>query len=1396
MATVKNRIKQIADQFATQSEVQYPSDIFKDSIFQVTIGNKHFTNNELTFFRPPGVMEEETVGLLKKIFQEKYPSTRNNGIPKVPSKLDDKILVIKALQHHFNDIRNLLVKTRDSLSARVELEHLQKIKILIEHFENDKNTFPYHKFQDYIDNQDFIDIQDDMEDALHGLSTSTDEDDRIRKLLRQFARVYLLNKGDHTFVVNDPGLSKQDFQELLRDAYADKVQPSTLKGLLQLLENPMTIQDLNEEIRKSNETGDTAEKDRKAALESQKLLEKDKAAAEAAKIVAIADAAAASEAKEDAEKKAAVAEQAKAAAERAKAAAEMASDANKAAANAEVQKATAEANLSITAAVEATAKANAEAKMAKASAAAAQSAQTLAEQQADAARAAEQIAVAATAVAEADAAASRGKAVAAESKMTAGIEAAQVNTATKVAAALAEKESAVAAAEAKAAAAEVKARAAESEAERIAASSAASTEQKDAAAAAALAAKEAAVSAQSEAERGKAEADTLRKQAEEERNVMKGKLGDLETKAARDAEEATKLLDEANIAKINAEARAAAAASALTDLTVSGTATQEQLETAKAAAETAEAKSLEAERLASAADAAKTDAETRAAAAGEGKAAAETERNAAKAERNAAIREKSSAVEELATANAVAASSLEEAIKAKETAEAVAAESKATAASATASATEKQAAVAKANEAADIAKATATEATRKQAEAEAAAAEAIDSANTIRIAADASVQDITAQKEAVAADAAKARTDMATAQAAEADAKEKLRAIHTQIEASIAAQAEAKVIALAAEEDLAKSKGDLELANRDTHAAMAETKKVREEADIIMKSKNSTIEQKETARAEAELAKEQFRLLSESQGKQITGLETERDAALEEALAVKAKAAEAAAKVAEEHTAAMIAARKDAEATIHAAHTNAANTRAELEASNEQINELQRAIATEKSKQHTAAEEQASLQEQVRGIEETNNALQEQLGKLVAENHALGTKNETLLSDNNTLASELGHTREQLHRASRDQDYVDKILKETKPLGPGEGKTFSSVNKQLSAIVDKANEIRDPVEKRKIIAPVLKSIVQLLDPTLSKSSSVRGIAKKFNAEAKEHKAEQEDLRTPSRRHSFNNAANYMGKHPQKPNMANITSEEMARDQKGGAKLLKYCYEIANNKICDTPYSIIEEFEKASGQDVRHSAHEQFMMESLLQGILEEHFHTKEMKEFYVEAHAIDKKDLYENTKMFFGLLEVCNAIKSSKKDIDVIRLKTSEFDVSFDSFEQKIKNTKYDFLSAAVDELHATKSISMTYSKDHIYFYTNSNSFVNTYSIDSKLEIQEEYYEFNEELYFVNDSMLYLFYILTSYFYTKDRLFIPIGESLAKFERTTKRKKKVHSKSIQKLLQQRIDGRA
>jgi len=186
MATVKNRIKRIQEKFATQSEVQYPSDIFKDSIFQVTIGNKHFTNSELALFRPPGAMEEETVGLLKRIFQEKYPSTRNNGIPKVPSKLDDKILVIKALQHHFNDIRNLLVKTRDSLSARVELEHLQKIKILIEHFENDKNTFPYHKFQDYIDNQDFI---DELRTGLYAvdLFLKTTNPDRARAKAKVFS---------------------------------------------------------------------------------------------------------------------------------------------------------------------------------------------------------------------------------------------------------------------------------------------------------------------------------------------------------------------------------------------------------------------------------------------------------------------------------------------------------------------------------------------------------------------------------------------------------------------------------------------------------------------------------------------------------------------------------------------------------------------------------------------------------------------------------------------------------------------------------------------------------------------------------------------------------------------------------------------------------------------------------------------------------------------------------------------------------------------------------------------------------------------------------------------------------------------------------------------------------
>jgi len=244
---------------------------------------------------------------------------------------------------------------------------------------------------------------------------------------------------------------------------------------------------------------------------------------------------------------------------------------------------------------------------------------------------------------------------------------------------------------------------------------------------------------------------------------------------------------------------------------------------------------------------------------------------------------------------------------------------------------------------------------------------------------------------------------------------------------------------------------------------------------------------------------------------------------------------------------------------------------------------------------------------------------------------------------------------------------------------------------------------------------------------------------------------------------------------------------------GGGKLIKYCKQIANEEVCSTPFTLIEEFEAASKLDVKRSASEQHMFESFLEAILKEHFSSNTMKEFYFEAHEVIGRNNYEIANLCFKLLEICDAINKSKLDIDVVRLSSSELNSEFDDFEEKLVAANYDFFSAASKEIDAT--ICITFSKHHIYFYKQTNSFVNTYTIDNSMKITQEYYDFNEDLYYISDSVLYFFFILSNYFYMKPHMSTsPMVDVLDKFSRTLKRKKNTKSKSIKKLLEERWEN--
>ena len=192
------------------------TDIF-DELPVVFIGMYSFTNEELIEkFGDKTKNPEQVISLLKRVFQKKYPITRSNGLPKIPSRKVDKDLLQTLLQTYFKRLRVKILRDRkkhgNSMELRQMIDQLQQIKILQDHFEEDKETFPYHLFREFLDNQDSLDFKADLVQQIQKAKFKSQEDERVRSLLRQFAKLYLLQKGNDQFTVSDPGESKHRYQ--------------------------------------------------------------------------------------------------------------------------------------------------------------------------------------------------------------------------------------------------------------------------------------------------------------------------------------------------------------------------------------------------------------------------------------------------------------------------------------------------------------------------------------------------------------------------------------------------------------------------------------------------------------------------------------------------------------------------------------------------------------------------------------------------------------------------------------------------------------------------------------------------------------------------------------------------------------------------------------------------------------------------------------------------------------------------------------------------------------------------------------------------------------------------------------------------------------------------------
>jgi DNA repair exonuclease SbcCD ATPase subunit len=196
--------------------------------------------------------DENSIILLKRVFQKKYKITRtSSGLPRVPSRPEDKEQIIQLLQTYFNRLRGKIVQKRatsgDSVSLRENIDGIQQIKLLIDHFEDSTETFPYHMFKDYLDNKEYIKSTGDINKQMREFQFNKSQNERIRNLLRQFSMLYLKDKKQDQFDVRDPGVFSDRFKEFMNDRDVSKLPP-ILRDLLLLLDGKYSVVAENDEI--------------------------------------------------------------------------------------------------------------------------------------------------------------------------------------------------------------------------------------------------------------------------------------------------------------------------------------------------------------------------------------------------------------------------------------------------------------------------------------------------------------------------------------------------------------------------------------------------------------------------------------------------------------------------------------------------------------------------------------------------------------------------------------------------------------------------------------------------------------------------------------------------------------------------------------------------------------------------------------------------------------------------------------------------------------------------------------------------------------------------------------------------------------------------------------------
>ena len=234
-------------------------DLFPN-IEAVFIGKRAFTNDDIqdTFSIPSKNNKQRVLVLFKKVFQNIYPITRSNGIPLRPKDKDDATILLEGLNRNLTFLRHNIINMKnrhgDSVKLRELLDQFQEIKILIEHFTDDnKQTFPYDLLSEYVKNEDYLKYKGNFEDFIYESKQKDGENDRIKSLLRQFAKLYLTEDGLNTekFMLLDPGTQSQEFLSF-KDEFLKKDIPPILKELFELLEKGMMQGDNPNILNESN----------------------------------------------------------------------------------------------------------------------------------------------------------------------------------------------------------------------------------------------------------------------------------------------------------------------------------------------------------------------------------------------------------------------------------------------------------------------------------------------------------------------------------------------------------------------------------------------------------------------------------------------------------------------------------------------------------------------------------------------------------------------------------------------------------------------------------------------------------------------------------------------------------------------------------------------------------------------------------------------------------------------------------------------------------------------------------------------------------------------------------------------------------------------------------------